>query len=410
MRNILKNVISVRALKEIFKIDLKAIEYDINNIDDKTIATLVTLNLSKHNCILVRIKKVKGYKKEANNIKDVIEQHNTIKLKNILNFIYDKSGISVEKYTTKLKLDIQKTDTTFKSTKEILRNMITIMDQNISGIIDNVDTEFLHDFRVALRKTRTALTQLRGIFKEEFISNFKKDFSYITNRTNLARDLDIQYLTYIELKFTIPENLKNGLNVLLEHIKSLQVKEYNKLSKFLLTHKFNNIMNRWKKFVDSANEGIADENGLKVVGEMAPYYIDEAYDRVTKKYQKVLKNFNARNMHKMRIACKKLRYILEFFYPLYENSTYMKAIESLKTLQDTLGLYQDINVQKKILSKIVDDFTKNESTTADIFMTTGYIFRLLEEKQQKSSTNFLEYFDNFKDLIESKKFKKVLSF
>jgi CHAD domain-containing protein len=275
---------------------------------------------------------------------------------------------------------------------------------------DHIDAEFLHDFRVALRRTRTALTQLKGIFKEEYILTYKKNFSEITNRTNRARDLDIQYLTFVELKFNILDNLKPGLTILLNYLNELRNKEYNKLAKFLTTKIFNSILNKWGKFIESTDINNFGENGLKPVGQMAPYYIIEALKKVNKKYQSVIKNFNPRNMHKMRISCKKLRYVLEFFSPIYNEPIYEKTIEALKTLQDTLGLYQDVEVQKKMLSEIMNGLSKNEDFIKDIFMTTGYFFRLLEEKQQKSTTNFLEYFDNFIDLIDSKKFRKVLNF
>ena len=99
-----------------------------------------------------------------------------------------------------------------------------------------------------------------------------------------------------------------------------------------------------------------------------------------------------------------------FFSPLYDESIYEKAIEALKTLQDALGLYQDVEVQKKMFLEIIDGLSKIESITTDVFMTTGYLLRLLDERQQSSETNFIEYFDNFIDLINSKKFRKVLSF
>lgn len=410
IRKTLKNIIDVRALNEIFKINIIARDYNIYNADDKIIATLSTFDFPKLYSTLVRINRLKGYKKEANNIKLMIENGKSFKIKNILKFIFEKSGVAVSKYTTKINVSIKKDDTTCSATKEILKNMLNLMEINIPGIKSQIDTEFLHDFRVALRRTRTAITQLKGIFKEEYTQPFNKGFSDITNRTNGARDLDIQYLSLIELKFNVPDKLKPGIIILLNHLDTLRNKEYNKLAKFLITQRFNNLLNKWRKFIEISELAHSGENGLKPVGQVAPYYIYEASKRVSKKYQTAVKDFNPPNMHKLRIACKKLRYILEFFSPLYCEAIYEKVIESLKTLQDTLGLYQDVEVQKKMLSDIVDELSKNGNASTDVFMTAGYIFRLLEEKQQKSTTNFLEYFDNFSDLIESKKFKKVLSY
>ena len=410
IRETLKKIIDVRALNEIFKISIITRDYNIYNSDDKIIATLGTFDFPKLYFTLVRINRLKGYKKEANNVKLIIENAGAFKLKNILKFIFEKAEVPVREYTTKIYVNIKKEDRTCSATKEILKNMLGLMENNIPGIKSHIDAEFLHDFRVALRRTRTALTQLKGIFKEEYISPFNKGFSDITNRTNMARDLDIQFLSFVELKFNTPDNLKPGLTILLNYLDKLSNKEYNKLAKFLITQKFNNILNKWRKFIEISELSQSGENGLNPIGQIAPDYIFEALKRVNKKYQIVVKDFIPPNMHKLRIACKKLRYILEFFSPLYSQAIYEKTIDSLKTLQDTLGLYQDVEVQKKMLSDIIDELSKHEDITADVFMTAGYIFRLLEEKQQESATNFLEYFDNFSDLIESKKFRKVLSY
>ncbi len=410
VREVLKGIIDVRALNEVFKIKIESREYNIYNTDGKIIANLGVFKFPQFYFSLVRVNRIKGYKKEASNIKLIVESTGAFKLKNILKFIFSKSGVNLEEYSTKMYLKIKKDELAYNSTKQILMHMFNLMEKNITGIKFHIDTEYLHDFRVATRRTRTALMQLKGVFREDCILAFNKGFAEITEKTNKARDLDIQFLSLIQLKFDFPDNLKPGLKLLLDHLNKLRIREYSKLAKFLLSQKFNNTLNKWKRFLENSDLQYAGEMGLKPVGEIAPYYIFEALKRVNKKYQMALKDFNSKNLHKLRISCKKLRYVLEFFSPLYSDNIYEKVVDALKILQDTLGLYQDVEVQKKMLSEIIDGLSKTENVTSNVFLTAGYLFRLLEEKQQSSSINFLDHFDNFNDLIESKKFKKVLSF
>lgn len=410
IRALLKDIIDARALNEIFKMTINTSEFCIYNTDDKIVANLDIFDFPTLYFTLVRVRRIKGYKKEANNIKKIMENAHATKLKDILKFIFEKVGLVVDKYSTKIYTDIKKDEIAYNATKIILKHLLNLIEKNIKGIKFQIDTEFLHDFRVAVRRTRTALSLLKGVFKEESAVPFNKAFAEITNRTNRARDLDIQYLYLIKLKFDMPEELMPGLVLLIDHLNNLRIKEYSKLSKFLTTQKFNNTINKWKKFLEIDNIEHSGENGLKPVVKIAPCFIYKALRRVEKKYQVVVKDFNPINLHKMRISCKKLRYVLEFFSPLYDESIYEKAIEALKTLQDALGLYQDVEVQKKMFLEIIDGLSKIESITTDVFMTTGYLLRLLDERQQSSETNFIEYFDNFIDLINSKKFRKVLSF
>jgi len=66
---------------------------------------------------------------------------------------------------------------------------MAIARQNEDGIKADYDTEFLHDYRVSLRKVRSVLS----LFKGENIA-LKQAFSDIMKGTNQLRDLDVYLL------------------------------------------------------------------------------------------------------------------------------------------------------------------------------------------------------------------------
>jgi len=96
-----KEYLDVRALSEIFKITINVSEYCIYNADDKIVANLDVFDFPTLYFTLVRIKRIKGYKREANDIKELLENTHPIKLKNVLKFIFERTGIAVEEYSTK---------------------------------------------------------------------------------------------------------------------------------------------------------------------------------------------------------------------------------------------------------------------------------------------------------------------
>ena len=63
---------------------------------------------------------------------------------------------------------------------------------------------------------------------------------------------------------------------------------------------------------------------------------------------------DARARHKLRIRAKKLRYMIEFFgsvFPGHKDGKRREAaLNSLKTLQDTLGSLNDIAARKALVS------------------------------------------------------------
>ena len=59
---------------------------------------------------------------------------------------------------------------------------------------EQLDTEFLHDFRVALRRTRSLLGQIRDVFPAAAVEHFSSEFSWIGRLTGPPRDLDVLLL------------------------------------------------------------------------------------------------------------------------------------------------------------------------------------------------------------------------
>jgi CHAD domain-containing protein len=59
-------------------------------------------------------------------------------------------------------------------------------------------------------------------------------------------------------------------------------------------------------------------------------------------------------LHRLRIDCKKLRYLLEFFAELYPAKRIRPMIGALKKLQNCLGDYNDLTVELQSLARIVE--------------------------------------------------------
>jgi len=81
-----------------------------------------------------------------------------------------------------------------RARQEVLRRLLQTMQQNLDGIARDIDTEFLHDFRVALRRTRSALGQMRHLFAVSEIQPFRDSLAEIQRHTNRLRDLDVYLL------------------------------------------------------------------------------------------------------------------------------------------------------------------------------------------------------------------------
>src|SRR5215831_6492219 len=78
--------------------------------------------------------------------------------------------------------------------RQIHLALIDILAASEPGVRGNVDSEFLHDFRVAIRRARSLIGQIRGVFPSEVVEHFAGEFSWIGRLTGPPRDTDVLVL------------------------------------------------------------------------------------------------------------------------------------------------------------------------------------------------------------------------
>ena len=58
----------------------------------------------------------------------------------------------------------------------VLRRLLTVIADNVDGAIAGEDVEYLHQLRIAVRRSRTVQRQLRGVFPAVDLPGFRSDF------------------------------------------------------------------------------------------------------------------------------------------------------------------------------------------------------------------------------------------
>jgi CHAD domain-containing protein len=117
-----------------------------------------------------------------------------------------------------------------EASKIILRSLLQVMKTNEAYIEKDLDTEFLHDYRVAVRRTRSALGQIKNVFPKEPTLRFKKDFSFVGKLSNQLRDLDVYLLKKDAYKALLPSVLRDDIDPLFDYLSNKRSKALSKLS------------------------------------------------------------------------------------------------------------------------------------------------------------------------------------
>ena len=99
-------------------------------------------------------------------------------------------------------------------------------------------------------------------------------------------------------------------------------------------------------------------------------------------------------LHELRKKGKELRYLLELFASLYPACVIKPMVRTLKALQDTLGRFQDREVQAQLIRSLGDDVRTLDDGAAAL-MAMGQLVERLEEQQAEARAQFAERFAAF---------------
>jgi hypothetical protein len=187
LRTRLSPILSLRALRPLCTISTHS---QTLRILDRNAKTVVRLVVNQHHLthddtshpLLTRvcIKPVRGYDKAAMKLHTWLIRHDMAPCPSALyTTALAAAGRTPNDYSAKLRLHFDPQARADVSAQELLRFLCQVMRQNEAGIIEDIDTECLHDFRVAIRRTRSALGQLKSVFPACITERFKRDFAYL---------------------------------------------------------------------------------------------------------------------------------------------------------------------------------------------------------------------------------------
>jgi hypothetical protein len=130
--------------------------------------------------------------------------------------VLEAAGKKPGDYSAKLRLKLSPEMRADEATTVILRFLLDVIKTNEAYVKQDIDTEFLHDFRVAVRRTRSSLSQIKAVFPEDVTERFKRDFATIGQLSNELRDLDVYLLDAPRYRALLPEFLRDDIEPLFE--------------------------------------------------------------------------------------------------------------------------------------------------------------------------------------------------
>ncbi len=402
----LLNLLEMRALLPLTTLELQIYKLNIFNEDQKTIARLLIEDYTNFGCRLA-IQPIKGYDKAATNLHQLLVKHLSLIVirKPILLAVLKSQGRKPKDYSSKLNLQLKPTMPANKGIRIIYKTLLNTIKINEQGTIDAIDSEFLHDFRVSIRRTRSGLSQFKAIFSNNINTHYSQYFAWLGSITSLSRDLDVYLLNIDDYKASLPKSMREDLNPLIIFLQTKKIIAQKKLAKKLTSKKYLQTLGQWEDYLKQP----PTENTSLTLKQLADTRIWTVYQRILKEGSVITQQTPAQALHDLRKTCKKLRYLMEFFQSLYPTSKIKILIKSLKNLQAVLGDFQDYEVQENALRKFSEEMMHLQSVSTPTFLAMGVLVQKLDEKRCQARHHFAKCFIEFKTPSNQAIFKSLFA-
>ena len=407
-------ILDVRALLELFTLVSHSEPLRVVNDDDKMVARIV---LVQHHLEgvqrttpvwnRVRLTPVKGYEKAAREVRKWFVKNGFTPASDSF---YQHALAAVGKcpgdYVSKPRLQLDPRMRADAATKHILSFLFTVMRCNEAGMMADIDTEYLHDFRVAIRRTRSALGQVKEVFPTRLTDRFRKDFAFLGSVTNRLRDLDVYLLRQEEYTAKLSEPHRDAIEPLFAMLQHERSKAHRVLVRQLRSKRYHDIMQRWDAFLAAPSDRVAGSaaNASLPILAVARKRLKKKCRVVVTMGTALIDSQDEQGLHDLRIECKKLRYLLEFFDSLFSAKQIAPLVKQLRKLQDNLGDFHDLCVQQADLHTFAERLTTHESQDRRTQSAIGGLIEILEVEKRTTRAAFPNIFTPFANCARKTRF------
>lgn len=403
-------VLEMRALLPVSELHFQHTLINILNTDQKTI---LRLGVDCYDTLpgRVNVQIIKGYDKKVLAMLAILQADFALKpiKQNLLHEALSAQNITPGTYSSKFAIELDPEMRTDIASKYIYSHLLNRMQLTLDGCIQNIDSEFLHDFRVAVRRTRAGLSQFKDVLPKDQSARFVEFFSWLGQITGSVRDIDVYLLNFDNYKRSLPIIIRENLEPFYDFLVFKQQDAYAQLAKQLTSERYSTNISEWQEFLKMP----VIRNPTESFATMPiKAYADQ---RIWKVYKRLLKNAAAINdqspgeaLHSLRKTGKKLRYLMEFFQSLYPQSSMKILLKLLKSIQEVLGDFQDYEVQNLALKKFSQEMHTTDVPVAT-YLAMGVLIQQLDQRKTQARSRFSEAFTEFSRKQNQSTFKALFA-
>lgn len=260
--------------------------------------------------------------------------------------------------------------------------------------------ENVHRMRIATRRLRSALRMFEKLLPEKAAERLSKDLRWFARALGDVRDLDVYAENFRAYLQEVPSERVQELAGYELHLRRARNEARDKLRELFANERYTALLAAFASLLDGAPSRAALRRWRSFrVKDGVEKYLAKSVKRVRKLRREIGHKTNARDLHKLRIRTKRLRYELEFFASIYP--TLLGVAKAAKALQDVLGAHQDAHTATTRLRSYARLLREREPTAAAQPSALQDLLKSQRQKAIEARRAFAEEWQRFENAVQS---------
>ena len=374
---------------------------------DRAEKTVVTATIHEHLRVVghehieipswtIEIEELTGYAKRAGKVVAMLERLGLERLNgDTLTAAAQAAGIELAGFSGSPTVPLDPTMPAIDGFRFVLVNLAESIVANWQGTIDRLDPEFLHDLRVAVRRTRSVIGQGKGVVPPEVVEHARQRFAWLGTLTGSARDLDVYLIEWDSYTASLGAEVITALEPVRTLLERRRKAAYAMLALSLQSAEAADLIASWQSWLrDPTNDDQRGTAADRPLGKVVAKRIVRAQSNLVERGRLIHPDTPPEQVHDVRKDAKKVRYLLECFASLLPAAEQRAFVRRLKAFQDTLGEHQDAEVHVAELRALSCEM-HDGGAPPDTMLAIGQLIEQLDQRRAAARAAFAEGFSAY---------------
>ncbi len=273
----------------------------------------------------------------------------------------------------------------------VLGAFLDTAEANLPGVLDDLDTEHLHDLRVAVRKARSVV-KLAGDVLHGDVVRLAAELRWLGDVTTPVRDLDVYVLGVPELAARLRAADAADLAPFEAHLSAVRAAAFTQLQDDLRSPRTRRARRVWRAVATPPPDGPTTG---PTVAELAAERLAKAHRRMVTLGNRISDVSPPEALHELRKRGKEYRYLLDVFQAVEAPSARRRVEPVLKALQECLGTFQDSEVQAAAIRRFATAMVAAGAGPPETLLAMGEMAARLDDEQRRARRAFADHFTAF---------------